>query len=465
MDWQLADAAPAAPPERRIPGRPGVELPVHLCARWGHALPLHPGIPAREARRGHGRERCRGAADGPAPSTGPSWPGAARRGGDQRTVGGPRRTERVDAPRPAGPFGGRPRGRRRGGERGRDRHRRDAGAVRRRLGRSLLRRARVPRWWRPCTTSSDYDNAFWDGTQLVFGDGDGQVFGRFTKPVDVLGHEFTHAVTAVHRRPHLPGPVRRAQRVGVRRVRRLRQAALLGPGRRPGRLAGRARASSCPASTAAALRVDGATPARRTTTRELGKDPQVGSTWPTTSTRPTTTAACTSTPASPTAPSSSRRAAIGGAVWSGAGRIWYAALTCGLSGGQRLRRLRRGHRGRRRMRTPTPSQDAWATVGVTAWSGVTASRPRREWGRRTPRRDLGRPGRAHGRLRRAHQARARSTSTPTDSRAPAVRRLVQRIDFRAVDAGEPRPDRFVYRFAYLGAQTQVHEQASHRRPA
>src|SRR5207342_2872834 len=41
----------------------------------------------------------------------------------------------------------------------------------------------------------DYDNAFWDGTQLVFGDGDGKVFGRFTRPVDVLGHELTHAVT------------------------------------------------------------------------------------------------------------------------------------------------------------------------------------------------------------------------------------------------------------------------------
>ena len=41
----------------------------------------------------------------------------------------------------------------------------------------------------------DYDNAFWDGTQLVFGDGDGTVFERFTKPVDVLGHELTHAVT------------------------------------------------------------------------------------------------------------------------------------------------------------------------------------------------------------------------------------------------------------------------------
>ncbi|GAB3018598.1 hypothetical protein GCM10011376_00290 [Nocardioides flavus (ex Wang et al. 2016)] len=41
---------------------------------------------------------------------------------------------------------------------------------------------------------SGYNNAFWDGTQLVFGDGDGRVFERFTKPVDVLAHEFAHAV-------------------------------------------------------------------------------------------------------------------------------------------------------------------------------------------------------------------------------------------------------------------------------
>jgi Zn-dependent metalloprotease len=41
----------------------------------------------------------------------------------------------------------------------------------------------------------DYDNAFWDGTQLVFGDGDGQIFERFTKPMDVMAHEFTHGVT------------------------------------------------------------------------------------------------------------------------------------------------------------------------------------------------------------------------------------------------------------------------------
>lgn len=40
-----------------------------------------------------------------------------------------------------------------------------------------------------------YANAFWDGTHLVFGDGDGRVFRRFTRAVDVLAHEFTHAVT------------------------------------------------------------------------------------------------------------------------------------------------------------------------------------------------------------------------------------------------------------------------------
>ncbi len=41
----------------------------------------------------------------------------------------------------------------------------------------------------------DYDNAFWDGTRMVFGDGDGEVFNRFTVAVDVIGHELTHGVT------------------------------------------------------------------------------------------------------------------------------------------------------------------------------------------------------------------------------------------------------------------------------
>jgi Zn-dependent metalloprotease len=40
-----------------------------------------------------------------------------------------------------------------------------------------------------------YDNAFWDGTQMVYGDGDGELFERFTKAIDVIGHELTHGVT------------------------------------------------------------------------------------------------------------------------------------------------------------------------------------------------------------------------------------------------------------------------------
>jgi Zn-dependent metalloprotease len=40
-----------------------------------------------------------------------------------------------------------------------------------------------------------YDNAFWDGNQMVYGDGDGDLFNRFTLAVDVIGHELTHGVT------------------------------------------------------------------------------------------------------------------------------------------------------------------------------------------------------------------------------------------------------------------------------
>ncbi|PMB21838.1 M4 family metallopeptidase [Fischerella thermalis] len=40
-----------------------------------------------------------------------------------------------------------------------------------------------------------YDNAFWNGDQMVYGDGDGEIFQRFTKCIDVIGHELTHGVT------------------------------------------------------------------------------------------------------------------------------------------------------------------------------------------------------------------------------------------------------------------------------
>ncbi|MEU3464021.1 M4 family metallopeptidase [Streptomyces sp. NPDC006733] len=43
--------------------------------------------------------------------------------------------------------------------------------------------------------SEGYNNAFWNGEQMVFGDGDGEIFRDFTLPVDVIGHELTHGVT------------------------------------------------------------------------------------------------------------------------------------------------------------------------------------------------------------------------------------------------------------------------------
>src|SRR4029079_5748218 len=41
----------------------------------------------------------------------------------------------------------------------------------------------------------NFNNAFWNGQQMVYGDGDGEIFDRFTKSIDVIGHELTHGVT------------------------------------------------------------------------------------------------------------------------------------------------------------------------------------------------------------------------------------------------------------------------------
>jgi Zn-dependent metalloprotease len=42
---------------------------------------------------------------------------------------------------------------------------------------------------------TSYMNAFWDGDEMTFGDGDGAIFTSFAKSLDVVGHELTHGVT------------------------------------------------------------------------------------------------------------------------------------------------------------------------------------------------------------------------------------------------------------------------------
>ena len=40
-----------------------------------------------------------------------------------------------------------------------------------------------------------YSNAFWNGSQMVYGSGDGKIFRRFTRAIDIVAHELTHGVT------------------------------------------------------------------------------------------------------------------------------------------------------------------------------------------------------------------------------------------------------------------------------
>ena len=41
----------------------------------------------------------------------------------------------------------------------------------------------------------NFNNAMWNGSQMLYGDGDGKLFVDFTKGNDVIGHELTHGVT------------------------------------------------------------------------------------------------------------------------------------------------------------------------------------------------------------------------------------------------------------------------------
>lgn len=41
----------------------------------------------------------------------------------------------------------------------------------------------------------NFANAFWNGSQMTYGDGDGYIFNRFTSVLDVIGHEISHGIT------------------------------------------------------------------------------------------------------------------------------------------------------------------------------------------------------------------------------------------------------------------------------
>jgi hypothetical protein len=295
-----------------------------------------------------------------------------------------------------------------------------------------------------------YDNAFWNGTQLVFGDGDGKIFGTFTKPVDVLGHEFTHAVTEFTANLTYQGQsgalnesVSDCFGMCVKQ-RLLGQTAadadwLVGEG------------IFLPGINARALR-DMAHPGTAYDDPTLGKDPQVGTMADYVHTTDDNGGVHTNS-GIPNRAFQLAATAIGGDTWEGAGRIWYAALTGGrLSADSDFAAFAAATVAAAGDHADAVRQ-AWTTVGVVP--GVSATI--------TPTPTPAPPGGAgqEVRVRRTGGITGRtvegsidlSVDSPT---AEAVRGLVGRIEL--AEAAEPErtlPDMFSYTFEISGRAVTV----------
>jgi len=280
----------------------------------------------------------------------------------------------------------------------------------------------------------DYDNAFWNGTQLVFGDGDGKVFGRFTRPVDVLGHELTHAVTehtAGLRYQDQPGALNESVSdvfAACLKQRLLGQSPdeadwLIGEG------------IFLPGVQARALR-DMRAPGTAYDDPTLGRDPQVGHLDDYVDTQDDNGGVHINS-GIPNRAFQLAATNIGGTSWEGAGGVWYAALTGGGVG---------------------PDTDfAGFAAATLAVAGEHADDVRRAWeavgvttGRRVA---VHRTGGFAG-LRAGGELDLEGD----DPRAPELAALVDRVDLAAVPGGDPQPDRYVYDFDLCGSRARVPEQ-------
>ncbi|WP_457205431.1 protealysin inhibitor emfourin [Nocardioides sp. P5_C9_2] len=294
----------------------------------------------------------------------------------------------------------------------------------------------------------DYDNAFWDGTQLVFGDGDGEIFERFTKPVDVLGHEFAHAVTE-----HTAGLVYRGQSGALNESMSDVFAICLKQ-----RLLGQDAASGSwligeglftPSVKARGLR-DMAAPGTAYDDPRLGKDPQPAHMDGFVVTTDDNGGVHLNS-GIPNRAFQLAAVAIGGSSLEGAGLVWYAALTSG---------------------DLSPSADfasfAAATVAAAgehavavrvAWQQVGVEPGASAAGTPT---GSSAPGGRVVRVRRSGGFAGRTSEGEVDlagddPRAAAVADLVGRVDLARVARRTPMPDMYVYRFEIDGTRAEVVE--------
>ena len=288
-----------------------------------------------------------------------------------------------------------------------------------------------------------YDNAFWDGTRMVFGDGDGVTFTRFTAAVDVMGHELTHGVTQL-----TAGLVYRDQSGALNesvsdvfgslvKQRVLGQDAasadwLIGAGLFTDRVKGVALRSMKAPGTA----YDDPT---------LGKDPQPA----TMSGYVTTTSDNGGVHLNSGIPNHAfylAATAIGGYAWQGAGQIWYDVLTAGtvapdvdFAGFAAATIAAAGARFGEGSSQQSAVRDAWARVEVgVAASGGAAPRAPSSAG------EVVRVERSGG-LAGQQLAREVDLADLADDDARSWQRLLRSGRLQQLVPERPQPDRFVYR--------------------
>ncbi len=290
--------------------------------------------------------------------------------------------------------------------------------VRRGLRPRLLRRRRRHRRSRRSTTSATTTTRSGTAQQLVFGDGDGQIFDRFTKPVDVLGHELTHAVTE-----RTAGLVYEGQSGALNESLSDVFAACLKQ-----RLLGQEAVAGdwligaglfLPGVQARALR-DMAHPGTAYDDPVLGQDPQPGHMDGYVDTTDDHGGVHLNS-GIPNRAFQLAATAIGGSSAEGAGRIWYAALTGGLSSRADFAGFAAATVAAAGEHADAVEQ-AWRTVGVTPRRSARRARPAAA-GHRRP--TTGRCGCGVRAASPGWSPTARSTSTPTSGRGPELAELAR----------------------------------------
>jgi hypothetical protein len=308
----------------------------------------------------------------------------------------------------------------------------------------------------------DYDNAFWDGIQLVFGDGDGQIFERFTKPMDVMAHEFTHGVTqftvglAYQDQPGALNESISDVFASMAKQRVLGQSAaeadwLIGEG------------LFTPAINAKALR-SMKEPGTAYDDPQIGRDLQVGSMADYVYTDEDSGGVHINS-GIPNRAFALAALDIGGASWEKAGQVWYDTLVQGeLSAQASFGAFARATLSSARRLFPNDSSiaekvnAAWVEVGLLQAQPADLSAAQPGGASSPARADL--PGTVA--VRRtggfAGTTKVGQLDLNSDPEGAEVRQLLMRVGRQQISATRPTPDRFTYTVEYGAWRFTVPEQ-------